>query len=91
MVQTISLNPELSVEFNDAQKMATQQARRFLADPMIMSWQDRRTGRHAPDVSCCGADGKEAWEIYAESRGGTLRVQVGDEYIFIFREGSLDQ
>jgi hypothetical protein len=91
MVRTISVNPGRTLEFDGAREAAREQAQRFLADPMIMSWQDLRTGRHSPNVSCCGNDDKEAWEIYAESRGGTLRVEVGDDYVFIFREGSLER
>jgi hypothetical protein len=77
------------LEFGAAQALAKAEAGRSLDEPMILSWLDRRAGRHSPDVDCCGDGGKEAWEIYAESRGGAVRVEVGDEYVFIFREGSL--
>ena len=78
-----------STEFDTAHGIARQEAHKFLTYPMTLSWLNRRTGRHSPDVDCCGDDGKEAWEIYAESRGGTVRVEVGDDYVFIFGEGSL--
>jgi hypothetical protein len=77
--------------FAAAQALAKGEAGRFFNEPMTLSWLNRRTGQHSPDVDCCGQEGKEAWEVYAESRGGTLRVEVGDEYVFIFREGSLAQ
>jgi hypothetical protein len=54
---------------------------------MILSWLNRKTGQHSPDVACCQEDGKESWEIYAESRGGKLRTEVDDQFVFIFREG----
>ena len=79
------------MEFDAAQILARAEASRFLVAPMVLSWLNRHTGQHSPNVNCCGQEEKEAWEIYAESRGGTLRVEVGDEYIFIFREGSVVQ
>jgi len=75
------------MEFDAAQVLASAEAGRYLNDPMILSWLNRKTGQHSPPVDCCQEEGKETWEIYAESRGGTLRVEVGDEYVFIFREG----
>lgn len=80
-----------NIKFNTARTMAKAEARRFLTDPMILSWLNRITGQRSPDVDCCEHDGKEAWEIYAESRGGTLKVELGDDYVFIFGESSLDK
>lgn len=88
-MQVSRLEAGRGTEFDAAQALAKGEAGRFLGEPMVLSWLNRRTGRHSPDVDCCGEEGKEAWEIYAESRGGTVRVEVGDEYVFIFREGSL--
>jgi hypothetical protein len=85
------LKGRYGIEFKAAQALAKIEAGRIFIEPMALSWLDRRTGRHSPDVDCCGQEGKEAWEIYAESRGGALRVEVGDEYVFIFREGSVAQ
>ena len=79
------------MEFDDAQILARAEASKFLVSPMVLSWLNQHTGQHSPNVDCCGQEGKEAWEIYAESRGGTFRVEIGDEYIFIFREGSVVQ
>lgn len=89
-MRTSHVPPEYPMEFEPAMILAKQQAHKFLADPMMLSWLNRRAGRHSPDVDCCrGARGKEAWEVYAESRGGTLRVELGEQYVFIFREGNI--
>ena len=66
-----SANP---VNFGTSQDVAKTEAHKLLTDPMVLSWKNLHTGEHSPNVDCCGHDGKEAWEIYDESRGGTLRV-----------------
>ena len=90
-MQTLNLKPEHNTEFDAAQLLARAEANRFLVVPMGLSWLNRHTGQYSPNVNCCGQEGKEAWEKYAESRGGTIRVEVGNEYVFIFREGSVVQ
>lgn len=86
-MQLLQLKSGGEVEFKIAQDIASSEADKNIEDPMLLAWKDRRTGKHSPDVDCCCEDGKESWEIYAESRGGTVRVEIGDQYIFIFREG----
>ena len=76
-----------SPAFDEARSMAVSKAAEYVGDPMVLAWLDRETGRHSPDVECCQEEGKETWEIYAESRGGSVRVEVGDRYVFILREG----
>lgn len=86
-MKTLRLQPGADMQFDEARLLASTEAAKCLTDPMTLSWLDRKTGRHSPDVDCCQEDGKESWEIYAESRGGTLRVEIGHQYVFIFREG----
>jgi len=71
----------------ELRSLANKEAIKYIQDPMILSWLNRKTGQHSPDVDCCQEDGKESWEIYAESRGGKLRAEVDDQFVFIFREG----
>ena len=73
--------------FEEARSLANREAGKYIDDPLILSWLNRRTGQHSPAADCCQEEGKETWEIYAESRGGTLRAEVDDQYVFIFREG----
>lgn len=84
---TVRLEPAASLVFEEAQEIARAEARNHMKDPMTLSWLDRKAERHFPDVDCCQEEGKESWEIYAESRGGTVKVEVGEWYVFIFREG----
>ena len=86
-MQTIKLTTEKELEFEQAQALAIAEAYKQLKDPMLLAWLNRKTGRHSPDVECCQEEGKETWEIYAESRGGMLRIEVDDTYVFILREG----
>ncbi|MFC1923842.1 AF1514 family protein [Chloroflexota bacterium] len=86
-MKTLKLKYGQDLGFDKAYSLATEEAARHIVDPMALSWLDCRTGKHSPDVDCCHEDGKESWEIYAESRGGSLRIEIGDQYNFIFREG----
>ncbi len=88
-MEILKLKHGSGLDFDEAYSLARGEAVKHLSDPMIMGWLDRKTGRHSPDVDCCREEGKESWEIYAESRGGNLRIEVGDEYVFIFRQGLL--
>ena len=86
-MNTVKLKSNKELAFNEARSLVNQEAAKFIQDPMILSWLNRKTGQHSPDVDCCQEDGKESWEIYAESRGGTLRIEVDDQFVFILREG----
>ena len=86
-METLKIIHRPDIGFDEAIGFAREEALKHLSDPMLLSWLDRKTGKHSPDVDCCREEGKESWEIYAESRGGKLRIEVGDDYVFIFREG----
>lgn len=88
-MRLVTLNPKGAISFDEAQTMAQREAGKILSEPMKLAWLNRETGYHSPDVDCCQADGKESWEIYAENRGGSLRVEVGSQFTFIFREGAV--
>jgi hypothetical protein len=86
-MKTVKLKSDKALAFHEARSLANKEAIKYIKDPMILSWLSRKTGQHSPDVDCCQEDGKESWEIYAESRGGKLRIEVDDQFVFIFREG----
>ena len=88
-MKTLQLTTDTGLDFDEAKRIATVEAAKHLSEPMALSWLNRRTGKHSPDVECCQEDGKESWEIYAESRGGTVRVKIADQYVFIFTEGHI--
>ena len=81
----LKANPDLT--FDQAQARAVEEADQYLTDPMVLAWLNRQTGHHCPDVDCCQSEDKESWEIYAESRGATLRVELGDRFVFMLRAG----
>jgi hypothetical protein len=73
------------LDFARARALAEARARQEAADPMLLAWYDRGTGRFSPQVTCCGDD-KPAWLVYAESRGGDLVIDINNEaYVFVYR------
>ncbi len=89
-MKTVKLESSADLAFEQARKLADTEAGKHLKDPMNLSWLDRIADRHFPNVDCCQEEGKESWEIYAESRGGEVRVEVGESFVFIFREGAIN-
>ena len=86
-MKTVKLKSDKELAFHEARSFANKEAIKYMQDPMILSWLNQKTGQYSPDVDCCQEDGKESWEIYAESRGGKLWAEVDDQFVFIFREG----
>jgi len=81
------METDTALEFDTARHLAADEAAKYLKEPMMLSWLNHRTGQHSPNVECCQEDGKESWEIYAESRGGAVRIEITGQYTFIFRDG----
>jgi hypothetical protein len=74
-----------SLDFDRARKIADEEAQKISPDPLLLAWYNAQTGKYSPPVECCGED-KPAWLIYAESRGGTLCIDINDEnYVFVYR------
>lgn len=72
--------------FEDARRAAYERARTYGSDPMLLSWFERRTGDYFPRVLECCDEGKPSWVAYAQSRGGSLTIDINDEdFVFIFR------
>lgn len=70
-----------------AKVIADHKARELSADPMLLAWFDRKTGKFSPDVTCCGSE-KPTWLVYAESRGADISVDINNEdYVFMYRAG----
>jgi hypothetical protein len=79
----LSLAPE-GLDFGRAKAAADRQAREFCAEPMLLAWFEKGTGRCSPRVECCRED-KPSWLTYAESRGGDLVIDInGEEYVFVY-------
>ena len=88
-MQTLVVEIDTALEFDEAKRLAQDEAAKYLKEPMILSWLNHRSGQHSPNVECCQEGDKESWEIYAESRGGTVRVEITGQYTFILRDGDI--
>jgi hypothetical protein len=72
--------------FDQALGLAFEEAAGHMSDPMLLGWYDRRKGAFSPNVECC-SEKKPGWVVYAETRGGSLTVEVnGGAYYFIYRD-----
>lgn len=84
----IEVRTDRSVDFAEARAMADERVRNTVEDPMLLAWFDRKATKFSPDVICCGTN-KPSWLVYAESRGGTISVDINnEEYVFVYRPGS---
>ena len=83
----IEIHADQLLGFGEAKEMADEKARKISEQPMLLAWFDRKAGKFSPDVICCGTE-KPSWLVYAETRGGTLSVDINnEEYVFVYRPG----
>jgi len=74
-----------SLDFARAKQLADEEAKKVTADPMLLAWYNAKTGDFSPPVTCCGED-RPTWLIYAESRGGTICIDINEEeFVFVYR------
>ena len=74
-----------ALDFARAKQLADEEAKKVTADPMLLAWYNAKTGDFSPQVTCCGED-KPTWLIYAESRGGTICININEEeFVFVYR------
>ena len=75
-----------SVSFEDASNVAKAIASVYSKTSMLVAWYDKKADRFFPQVACCDCgDGRPTWEIYADSRSATLKVDMNEgDFIFIF-------
>lgn len=57
-----------------------------IADPVLMAWCDRMTGRVSPVIE--GSNPRYRWRDYGASHGGQLEVDIGNSYAFIYADSS---
>ena len=73
-----------ALDFARAKQLADEEAKKVTADPMLLAWYNAKTGDFSPQVTCCGED-KPTWLIYAESRGGTICININEEeFVFVY-------
>ena len=86
-MKTIRLEGDgLDLRFKPSMDMANALAASILDEPMCLSWYDKQEDRESPaHVNECHVnDDVPGFILYAESRGGELKVVVGDNDDFIF-------
>lgn len=72
------------LDFEKAKAIAKQKASEFCSYPLLLSWCNGRTGEFYPKTECAPGE-KPAWIVYAEARGGDIRIDINDgEFVFIF-------
>jgi len=77
---------ETPPDLEAAKRIADQKAFDLLSDPMLLAWYEAKSGRFSPNVECC-SENKPGWIVYAESRGGTVTIDINDQaYVFIYRD-----
>lgn len=84
----ITLQSNSECDFNGAKRLAEASAEERMADPVLLSFFDRERNIESPQgVSECHRDcAIPGYVEYAQTRGGTLVVDVNDgAYIFCYR------
>jgi hypothetical protein len=75
---------DLPVGFEQAKVKADAAARREGSESMLLAWYDAARNVGYPEAREC-TRGRPNWEVYAESHGANLRVEVnGGVYVFLF-------
>ena len=84
-MQTITIPQHTTTNFAQARQLAVGKANEMLTKPVIVAWKDDQNGKFAPEIP--GGTG-DRWHDYGESNYGTLELQVGDAFHFIFTEAA---
>jgi hypothetical protein len=81
----IHIRVDDELDFTRAKQLADREAQKLAGDPMLLAWYNAKTGEFSPPVTCCGED-RPAWLIYAESRGGSICIDINEEeFVFVYR------
>lgn len=71
------------LDFGLARAVAELLAARAGGSVMLLAWFDGKAGKGYPEAREC--TGKPGWLAYAESRGGSIRVNINrDEFVFVY-------
>ncbi len=77
-------------DFAKAKLVADKIARKVTLHPMLLAWFDKKHWRHSPAI-VCGCGDKPSWIVYAQTRGGTISIDINDEdYVFLYRETEIN-
>ena len=88
LTNPVLVHHEKPLSFSRAREIADQKAKELGEDPMLLAWYEAKSGKFSPPVECC-SETKPGWIVYAESRGGTITIDINDEeYVFIYLDAS---
>lgn len=72
------------LDFVAAKTLAKAKALEINSDAMMLSYYNQKKEEGFPNYDC-GGDGKPPWEVFAESRGCNLIIDVDDgDYLFFY-------
>ena len=75
---------ETPLDFVAAKTLAKSKAREINPDAMMLSYYDDLRAEGFPNYDC-GSQTKPPWEVFAESRGCNLIIDVDDgDYLFFY-------
>jgi hypothetical protein len=83
--ETIKLHIDDSdLDFNTARDRAKAKALDINRNAMQLAWYNGQTGQGFPDYDC-GPGDRPPWQVFADSRGANLTIDVNDgTFIFIY-------
>jgi len=88
LTNPVVIHHERPLDFGHAREIADKRARELVSDPMLLAWYEAKSGKFSPLVECC-SEIKPGWIVYAESRGGSITIDINDEeYIFIYLDAA---
>lgn len=88
LTNPVLIYPEEPLDYERARGIADRKAKELSESPMLLAWYDGKSGKFSPPVECCN-EIKPGWIVYAETRGGSITIDINDEeYIFIYLDAS---
>ena len=76
---------EVELDYDTACGIAQVLAEKAGGATMLVSWCDRKQGKHSPAAVHCEINGRPGWEAYGENHGGRVKIIINErEYVFIY-------
>jgi len=69
---------EEPLDFAQAREVADQKSTPVGCGSMLLAWYEAKSGKFR-HLSSAGSEAKPGWIVYAESRGGTITIDINDE------------
>lgn len=86
-MRTMNIDRIEGIDLRAAERIARDHATDVLANPTVLSWYDRQRDESFPPEACCSEQCEPGWLVYGQFAGGSLKVDIGEDYSFIMKEG----